>query len=62
MEVFKSLHDLNPNVMKEMCNIKELKYPLRDSNIIYQPKYEKVTYHKNKFKYYGSHIWNLLPN
>ncbi len=62
MEVFKSLHDLNPNFTKEMFNIKELKYSLRDSNIIYQPKFEKVTYGKNTFKYYGAHIWNLLPN
>ncbi len=35
MEVFKSLHDLNPIFMKEMFNIKELQYSLRDSNIIY---------------------------
>ncbi len=62
MEVFKSLHYVNPNFMKEMFNIKELKYSLRDSNIIYQPKFEKVTYGKNTFKYYGAHIWNLLPN
>ncbi len=62
MEVFKSLHDLNPNFMKDMFNIKELKYSLRDSNIIYQPKFEKVTYRKNTFKYYGAHIWKLLPN
>ncbi len=61
MEVFKSLHDLNPNLMKEMFNIKELKYALRDSNIIYQPKFEKVT-DKNTFKYYSSYIWKLLPN
>ncbi len=54
MEVFNSLPDLNPNFMKEMFNIKELKYVLRDSNIIYQPKFEKVTYGKNTFKYYGS--------
>ncbi len=44
MEVLKSLHDLHPNFMKEMFNMKELKYSLRDSNIIYQPKFEKVTY------------------
>ncbi len=53
MEVFKSLHDLNPNFMKEMLNIKELKYSLRDSNIIYQPKFVKVTCGKNTFKYYS---------
>ncbi len=62
MDVFKSLHDLNPSVMKEMINIKELKYSLRDSYIIYQPKFENVTYGKNTVKYYGSHIWNLLSN
>ncbi len=39
-----------------MFNIKEMKYSLRDSNIIYQPKFEKVTYGKNTFKYYGAHI------
>ncbi len=42
--------------MKEMFNMKELKYSLRDSNIIYQPKFEKVTYGKNIFKNYGAHI------
>ncbi len=45
-----------------MFNIKECKYVLRDSNIIYQPKFEQVTYCKNTFKYCGSHIWNFLPN
>ncbi len=57
-----SLHDLNPNFMKEMFNVIELKYCIRDSNIIYQSKFEKVTYSNNTFKYYCSHIWNLLPN
>ncbi len=61
MEVFKSLHDLNPNFMKEMFNINELKYSLRDSNIIYQPKFDKVTYHKNTFKYYFAYVCNLVP-
>ncbi len=48
--------------MKEMINIKEMIYALRDSNIIYQPKFGKVTYGKNTIKLYRSHIWNLLPN
>ncbi len=61
MEVFKSLHDLNATFMNEMFNIKKLKYSLMDSYIIYQPKFEKVTYGKNTFKYYCSHILNLLP-
>ncbi len=39
--------------MTEMFNIKELKYSLRDSNIIYQHKFVKVTCGKNTFKYYS---------
>ncbi len=35
MDVLKLLHDLNPHFMKKMFIIKELKYGLRDSNIIY---------------------------
>ena len=60
-EVFKSLNDLNPILMSEMFTVKDISYDLRDSNILLQPKFKKITYGKNTFKYYGSHIWNLLP-
>ncbi len=62
MEVFKSLNNLNPEFMKEMFKVKETPYDLRDSNILVQPKFDKISYGKNTFQYYGSHIWNLLPN
>ena len=61
-EVFKSLHDLNPVFMKDMFEVKEISYDLRDRNILHQPKFQKITYGKMTFKYYGSHIWNMLPN
>ncbi len=32
-DVFNSLHELNPNFMKEIFNIKQLTYALRDHNI-----------------------------
>ncbi len=25
------------------------------------PRFNKITYGKNTFKYYASHIWNTLP-
>ncbi len=28
---------------------------------VYQPRFKKVTYGKNTFKYYSTHIWILLP-
>ncbi len=42
-DIYKSLHDLKTNFMKEIFNIEKLKYSLslRDLNIIYQPKFEK---------------------
>ncbi len=40
------------------CN--PLSYDLRDSNVLFQPNVSKITYGK-KVKYYGAHIWNLLP-
>ncbi len=47
-----------------ILNIKELKTFLRNSNIIYEPKFEKVTYGKNyrklHLKYYGSNIWRIF--
>ncbi len=61
-EVFKSLNDLNPMFMKEMFVEKETPYSLRDNHILCQPKFNKITYGKNTFEYYGSHIWNMLPN
>ncbi len=61
-EVFKSLNDLNPVFMKESFKQKDISYKLRDENVLSQPKFNKITYGKNTFKYYGSHIWNLLPN
>ncbi len=61
-EVFKSLNNLNPAFMNKMFDVKDVSYGLRDSQILIQPKFKKITYGKNTFKYYGTHIWNLLPN
>ena len=61
-EVFKSLNNLNPSFMKDMFVAKAISYDLRDSNTIFQPRFDKVTYGKNTFTYYGAHIWNILPN
>ena len=61
-EVFKSLNNLNPNFMNKMFQVKDITYDLRDSNILCQPKFNKITYGKKTFSYYGTHIWNSLPN
>ncbi len=61
-EVFKSLNKGNPPFMKEMFTQNETMYNLRDGTTLIQPKFNTITYGRNTFTYYGSHIWNLLPN
>ncbi len=59
-EVFKSLNSLNSSFMKEMFNVKETSYNLRDSRLMYLPSLNTIMYGKI-FKYYGSYLWNCLP-
>ncbi len=61
-EVFKSLNNLNPNFMNKMLQVKDITYDLRDSNILCQPKFNKIMYGEKTFSYYGTHIWNSIPN
>ena len=61
-EVYKTLNNLNPDFMKEMIVPKENVYGLRDDHKVIVPPYNKIRYGKNTFSYFGSHIWNLLPN
>ncbi len=48
--------------MHDIFKTKDLSYQLRDNHTVYQPKFEGITYGKHTFAYYGSHIWNALPN
>ncbi len=59
-EVFKSLN--NANFMNKMFQVKYITHDLRDSNMLYHLKFNKIPYGKKTFSYYGTHIWNSLPN
>ncbi len=61
-DVFTSVNNLNPNFMNKMFQLKDITYVLRDSNILCQLQFNKITYSKRTFSYYGTHIWNTLPN
>ncbi len=41
-KVFKSLNCLNPTFMKEMFNVKETSFNLRDSSLMYLPSFSKI--------------------
>ncbi len=53
-EVFKSLNSLNPSFMKEMFNVKETTYNLRDSSLMYLPSFNKIIYGK-------THLNSMVP-
>ncbi len=61
-EVFKSLTDQNPTFMKDMFKKNDTVYKLHDGTTLVQPKFNTITYGRNTFSYYGSHVWNNLPN
>ncbi len=51
--------------MHDIFKTKDFSYQLRDNHTVYQPKFKgisRITYGKHTFAYYGSHIWNALPN
>ncbi len=48
--------------MNKMFQVKYITYDSRNSNILCQPKINKINYGKKTFSYYGTHIWNSLPN
>ncbi len=43
-EVFKSLNNRNPTFMNQMFEAKTISYDLRNYNVLFQPKWQKVTY------------------
>ena len=62
IEVFKCVHRLNPCSLNNMFVIKETNRYLRDPSILIVPRYNTIQYGKKTFSYYGSHLWNALPN
>ena len=61
LEVFKSVHQLNPVFMHNMFTCKETSYELRDPHQLVMPAFSTIRYGKNTFSYQGAHVWNVLP-
>ena len=62
IEVYKCIHHLNPPYLNELFQIKNVKYNLRDKSILKQDKFNTVKFGYKSFQYYGSKLWNHLPN
>ena len=62
IEVFKCVHGNNPAYLNNLFSQPILKYDLRDSFRLEQPKFHTFTYGFRSFRYYGSKLWNILPH
>ena len=62
IEVFKCVCCNNPAYLNNLFKQSNLKYDLRDSSRLEQPKFHTFTYSLRSFRYYGSKLWNILPH
>ena len=61
LEVYKSLHGLNPACISDMFENKDTDYSFRDPSKIIQIKRNTTTFGLRSFTYLGSKLWNELP-
>ena len=62
VEVFKSLHKLNPPFMWNFFQIKDLQYSLRSQTLLKLPNPKTRSYGLNSMIFRASLLWNSLPN
>ena len=62
IEVFKYVHGNNCTYLNNLFSQSILKYDLRDSLRLEQPKFHTFTYGFRPFRYFGSKLWNILPH
>ena len=62
LEVFKSLHQMNPAFMWEFFERKQSNYNLRNKDLLQIPRFQTITYGANSITYRGSYLWNSIPD
>ena len=62
LEVFKTLHNLNPAFMKNYFIPKPSNYDLRKRDMLYIPKVKSTRYGNKSLRFLGPKIWNSLPD
>ena len=61
IEIFKIVNEFAPSYLSTIFEMSQSPYDMRDKSRLVQPKVNSTSYGLESFKYYGSHIWNLLP-
>ena len=61
IEIYKALHDISGNRLKELFVKRESTISLRSKPELVIPCVNSILKGKNSLRYFGSIIWNLLP-
>ena len=62
LEVYKSIHNLNPECISDMFEVKAFEYSLRNPVKVLQPKKRTTTYGLKTISYTGAKLWNDFPH
>ena len=62
LEIYKTLHNLNPAFMKNYFLPKPTSYNLRRNDVLSIPKVKTTNYGIKSISFLGPKIWNSLPN
>ena len=57
--ILKSLNDLNPSFMKNLCNKRNSKNRRKNDLIIHTRN--SITFESNSLRCLGAHVWKTLP-
>ena len=60
LEVYKTLNNLNPSLMKEVFHLKQHNFSTRNQNLVY-PNPRTVNYGLESFGYKASQLWSNIP-
>ena len=61
-EIFKTLNNLSPSIMSEICKLKRTTYALRTGTCLQAISPRITTYGFDRVSYLAPKIWNLVPN
>ena len=61
-EVYKIVHDIAPDYVKDLINIKTSHYNFRNENQARLPPVKSTRYGLRSFRYEAARFWNCLPN
>ena len=62
IEIYKSINNLSPPIMKDFFDLKNTRYDLRSKQLLKLPETSTSRYGTPALCFKGSLIWNTVPN